>query len=91
MMYIWQRDLAQTLDPEMVREVLEVVLDLARNGSTMLIVTHEMAFAKAIADRVIFLDQGEIVEESTEPESFFEHPKTDRARKFLENFTYEKN
>ena len=75
-------EITASLDPEMVREVLEVVLDLARNGSTMLIVTHEMSFAKAIADRVLFLDQGEVVEESTEPGRFFETPKTERAKKF---------
>ncbi|MBQ0000615.1 MAG: amino acid ABC transporter ATP-binding protein [Clostridiales bacterium] len=84
-------EITAALDPEMVREVLEVVLDLAKNGSTMIIVTHEMAFAKAIADRVIFLDQGEIVEESTNPKRFFENPETDRAKKFLDNFQYEKN
>ena len=77
------------LDPEMVREVLEVLLDLAKQGRTMVIVTHEMSFAKAIADRVIFLDKGIIVEEA-KAEEFFEHPKTDRAQRFLHTFTYEK-
>ncbi len=82
-------EITAALDPEMVREVLEVVLNLARSGSTMLIVTHEMAFAKAISDRVIFLDQGEIVEESADPGGFFENPKTDRAKSFLHTFEYE--
>ena len=76
------------LDPEMVREVLDVMLDLAREGKTMVIVTHEMQFARAIADRVIFLDSGKIVEEST-PEAFFDHPKTERAQKFLRTFTFD--
>lgn len=83
-------EITAALDPEMVREVLEVVLDLAKSGSTMLIVTHEMAFAKAIADRVLFLDQGEIVEESSNPKEFFEHPATERGQKFLHSFEYEK-
>lgn len=82
-------EITAALDPEMVREVLEVVLDLAKGGSTMLIVTHEMAFAKAIADRVLFLDQGEIVEESNQPKAFFDHPETERAKKFLQTFEYE--
>jgi polar amino acid transport system ATP-binding protein len=73
----------------MVREVLEVLLDLAQNGSTMVVVTHEMSFAKAVADRVIFLDKGKIVEEGS-GEDFFEHPKTDRAKRFLHTFEYEK-
>ena len=76
------------LDPEMVREVLQVVLELAQTGMTMIIVTHEMEFAKAVADRVIFLDKGTIVEES-EPNRFFENPKTQRAKQFLNSFQYE--
>ena len=75
------------LDPEMVREVLDVMLDLASQGRTMMIVTHEMQFAKAVADRVIFLNGGKIVEEGT-PEEFFEHPKTDRAKQFLNTFEF---
>ena len=75
------------LDPEMVHEVLETMLELARSGNTMLIVTHEMSFARAVADRIVFLDEGGIVEEGT-PEEFFEHPKTDRAKKFLQSFEY---
>lgn len=77
------------LGPEMVREVLEVLLDLAKQGHTMVVVTHEMSFAKAIANRVIFLDKGIIVEEE-KAEEFFEYPKTERAQRFLRTFTYEK-
>ncbi len=82
-------EITAALDPEMVREVLEVVLSLAKTGSTMLIVTHEMAFAKAIADRVLFLEGGKIVEESDRPKEFFVHPATDRAGEFLKTFDYE--
>ncbi len=81
-------EITAALDPEMVREVLQVVLELARDGMTMIIVTHEMDFAKAVADRVIFLDKGEIVEEE-EPKEFFSYPKTERAKKFLNTFHYE--
>ena len=81
-------EVTAALDPEMVREVLDVMLDLAREGKTMVIVTHEMQFARAIADRVIFLDGGKIIEEST-PEAFFDHPKTERAQKFLRTFTFD--
>ena len=76
------------LDPEMVRDVLDVMLQLAEQGKTMLIVTHEMQFARAIADRVIFLEGGKIVEDS-DPETFFDHPKTERAKQFLNVFTFE--
>ena len=82
-------EITAALDPEMVHEVLEVVLSLARSGSTMLIVTHEMAFARAIADRVLFLDDGEIVEESKDPKTFFARPDTARAQMFLKTFDYE--
>lgn len=82
-------EVTAALDPEMVREVLDVMLELARSGSTMMIVTHEMQFARAVADRVIFLDGGEIVEEGP-PEEFFTQPKTDRARRFLNTFTFQK-
>ncbi|MDY5102559.1 MAG: amino acid ABC transporter ATP-binding protein [Agathobacter sp.] len=82
-------EVTAALDPEMVREVLEVLLSLAEQGRTMVIVTHEMSFAKAVADRVVFLDHGEIVEEGR-PVDFFEHPKTERAQKFLNTFTYDK-
>ena len=81
-------EITAALDPEMVHEVLQVVLDLAKNGSTMLIVTHEMTFAKAIADRILFLEHGEIVEESRDPKAFFETPETERARQFLKSFEY---
>ena len=70
------------LDPEMINEVLEVMVDLAKQGITMLCVTHEMGFARQAADRVIFMDQGQIVEQNT-PTEFFHHPKTDRAKDFL--------
>lgn len=80
-------EVTAALDPEMVREVLDVMLDLASQGRTMIIVTHEMQFAKAVADRVIFLNGGKIVEEGT-PEEFFEHPKTDRAKQFLNTFEF---
>ena len=81
-------EITAALDPEMVREVLQVVLELAREGMTMVIVTHEMDFAKAVADRVIFLDKGEIVEEEN-PQEFFNYPKTERAKKFLNTFHFE--
>lgn len=80
---------ALIMHPEMVREVLDVVLALAQEGRTMVIVTHEMQFAKAVADRMVFLEGGKIVEEGN-PKEFFEDPKTDRLRKFLQTFTYEK-
>ena len=80
-------EITAALDPEMVREVLDVVLNLAKEGHTMVIVTHEMAFAKAVADRVIFMDGGKIVEEGS-PEEFFENPRTERLKRFLETFTY---
>jgi general L-amino acid transport system ATP-binding protein len=70
------------LDPEMIKEVLEVMIELAKGGMTMLCVTHEMGFAKAVANRVIFMDQGQIVEENS-PEEFFHHPKSDRTKDFL--------
>jgi len=80
-------EITAALDPEMVREVLQVVLDLAETGMTMLIVTHEMEFAKAVADRIIFLDEGKVVEEDT-PQNFFKYPKTERAKQFLHGFKY---
>ncbi len=81
-------EVTAALDPEMVREVLDVMLQLAEQGKTMLIVTHEMQFARAIADRVIFLEGGKIVEDS-DPDTFFDHPKTERAKQFLNVFTFE--
>jgi general L-amino acid transport system ATP-binding protein len=70
------------LDPEMIKEVLDVMVELAGQGITMLCVTHEMGFAKAVADRVIFMDQGQIIEQNA-PDEFFNHPKSDRTRDFL--------
>jgi len=70
------------LDPEMIEEVLQVISGLATDGMTMLIVTHEMGFARNVADRIIFMDEGRIVEES-DPEAFFLHPQSERARSFL--------
>ena len=70
------------LDPEMVNEVLDTMIDLAREGMTMLVVTHEMGFARKVADRVIFMDKGEIVEIG-EPESFFSNPQNERTKTFL--------
>ena len=70
------------LDPEMISEVLDVMVGLAESGMTMLVVTHEMGFAKRVADRVIFMDQGEIVEQNT-PDEFFTNPKSDRTKLFL--------
>ncbi len=79
-------EVTAALDPEMVREVLDVILALARQGKTMLIVTHEMQFAKAVADRIVFMDEGKIAEEGT-AKQFFEHPRTERAKKFLHVFS----
>jgi general L-amino acid transport system ATP-binding protein len=70
------------LDPEMIKEVLEVMVDLARDGMTMLVVTHEMGFAREIADRVVFMDKGEIVEQAP-PKDFFANPKSERTKLFL--------
>lgn len=81
-------EVTAALDPEMVREVLDVMLSLAKEGSTMVIVTHEMQFARAIANRIIFLDEGRIMEES-DSETFFTNPKTQRAKQFLNLFTFE--
>ena len=76
-------EITAALDPEMVREVLQVVLELAKEGMTMVIVTHEMEFARAVSDRVIFMDNG------TTPKEIFTNPKTDRAKQFLNTFSYE--
>ena len=73
----------------MVREVLDVVLSLAKEGRTMVIVTHEMQFARAVADRMVFIDGGKIVEEGP-PEEFFDHPKTERLQQFLKTFSYDR-
>ena len=81
-------EVTAALDPEMVREVLDVILDLAAQGKTMIIVTHEMQFARAVADRMLFLDQGKILEDAP-PEEFFEHPGSERVKQFLNTFTFE--
>ena len=70
------------LDPEMVKEVLDTMVELARDGMTMIVVSHEMGFAQAVAHRVIFMDQGQIVEQN-EPEQFFSNPKIERTKLFL--------
>jgi len=81
-------EVTAALDPEMVREVLDMMIELAKGGMTMLIVTHEMQFARAVADRIVLFDQGEIVEQAT-PSQFFDHPRTERARSFLNAFRFE--
>lgn len=80
-------EVTASLDPEMVREVLDVILGLAKQGMTMVLVTHEMGFAQSVADRIIFMDEGKICEES-EPNEFFTNPKTERAKHFLNIFQY---
>ena len=70
------------LDPEMIKEVLDVMIQLAEEGMTMLVVTHEMGFAKTVADQMIFMDEGKIVEQAT-PDEFFNNPKSDRTKLFL--------
>ena len=72
------------LDPEMINQVLDVMVELARGGMTMVVVTHEMGFARRVADRVVFMADGQIVEEGS-PDEFFDHPKTQRARDFLDS------
>jgi len=76
------------LDPEMIKEVLEVMKDLGKQGMTMVVVTHEMGFARKVGTRVVFLDQGEIIEENTS-EEFFENPQSERAKDFLSKVFYE--
>lgn len=80
-------EITAALDPEMVREVLDVVLELAREGMSMLIVTHEMGFAEKVSDRIIFMEKGVIIEESS-PHEFFHSPKTERAKQFLHGMDY---
>ena len=82
-------EVTAALDPEIVREVLDVVINLAKEGMTMLIVTHEMGFARAVADRIVFMDEGSVVE-INEPEAFFTAPKSERAKKFLNMFEFKK-
>ena len=83
-------EITAALDPEMVHEVLEVVMELAKQGRTMIIVTHEMNFARAVADHIVFIDQGKIVEESDDAEKFFSAPTTTRAKEFLKTFEFDK-
>ncbi len=71
------------LDPEMIQEVLEAMIALAEDGMTMICVTHEMGFARTVADAVVFMDEGEIVERA-DPDTFFSHPSSERTRNFLE-------
>ena len=80
-------EVTAALDPEMVREVLDVIVNLADQGKTMLIVTHEMPFARAVADRIILLEDRKILEDSS-PEQFFTAPKTEQAKKFLQTFEF---
>jgi len=82
-------EVTAALDPEIVREVLDVMLNLAKEGQTMLIVTHEMGFARAVADRIVFMDEGSIVE-INKPEAFFTAPNSERAKKFLNMFEFKK-
>ncbi|WP_327439353.1 amino acid ABC transporter ATP-binding protein [Pseudomonas donghuensis] len=80
-------EVTAALDPEMVKEVLQVIQDLAQGGMTLLIVTHEMAFARAVADRIVFMEAGRILEQR-DPESFFTNPQSARAQQFLEKFSF---
>lgn len=80
-------EVTAALDPEMVQEVLALVGELAKEGKTMLIVTHEMEFARKVANRILFIEEGRIVED-TDPETFFERPETERSRQFLEGLHY---
>lgn len=83
-------EVTAALDPEIVREVLDVLLNLAKEEKTMLIVTHEMAFARAVADKIIFMDSGEIIEIAS-PKEFFTSPKSNRAKQFLNMFDFKKD
>lgn len=80
-------EVTASLDPEMVREVLEVIQDLAKQGMTMILVTHELNFARRVADQIVFMDQGKIIE-TAEPEQFFNAPQTERAKQFLTVFDF---
>ena len=81
-------EVTSALDPEMVKEVLDVMIDLAREGMTMLVVTHEMGFAREVANRVMFMDEGQIIEEN-EPSAFFDDPQSDRAKHFLSQILHQ--
>jgi len=76
------------LDPEMIKEVLDVMVDLAKGGMTMIVVTHEMGFAKTVADRMVFMDEGKIVEEAS-PDKFFNNPESDRTKLFLSQILHQ--
>ncbi len=76
------------LDPEMIKEVLDVMVDLAESGMTMIVITHEMGFAKTVAHRIIFMDEGEIIEQN-EPEQFFNNPQSDRTMLFLSQILHQ--
>lgn len=80
-------EVTASLDPEMVKEVLEVIKELAMQGMTMILVTHEMKFAQKVADKIVFFDKGKIVEIAT-PQEFFTNPKSQRAKKFLNIFEF---
>ena len=82
MIYMIYDEPTSALDPEMIKEVLDVMIELAEDGMTMLVVTHEMGFARKVANRVIFMDEGEIIEEN-DPETFFNKPQNDRTKLFL--------
>ena len=81
-------EVTSALDPEMVKEVLDVMIDLANEGMTMLVVTHEMGFAREVADRVMFMDEGQVIEEN-EPGPFFDNPQSDRAKLFLSQILHQ--
>ena len=81
-------EVTSALDPEMVKEVLDVMIDLAREGMTLLVVTHEMGFAREVANRVMFMDEGQIIEEN-EPSAFFDDPQSDRAKLFLSQILHQ--
>ena len=81
-------EVTSALDPEMVKEVLDVMIDLAQEGMTMLVVTHEMGFAREVANRVMFMDEGQIIEEN-EPQAFFDAPQSDRAKLFLSQILHQ--
>ena len=81
-------EVTSALDPEMVKEVLDVMIDLAREGMTMLVVSHEMGFAREVANRVMFMDEGQIIEEN-EPSAFFDDPQSDRAKLFLSQILHQ--
>ena len=81
-------EVTSALDPEMVKEVLDVMIDLAKEGMTMLVVTHEMGFAREVADRVMFMDEGQIIEEN-KPDKFFDKPESDRAKLFLSQILHQ--